>query len=371
MNLSFKLSFYIIRQFLSSFAIVFGVFTALIILIDALELLRRSHNREVPFFIILQMVLLKFPIMGQKIIPFSMLIGAVLSYTKLNKNQELAVIRSAGVSVWQFLLPSVITALSIGVLMITMLNPLSCIMIAKYEQMEAKHLHGKSSILAIESSGLWLRQKESLTETGYEKAETILHARSVGGENEIELYDVIIFVYRENGDFSRRIDAKEAKLLSSFWHLEDVIITLPDGSARRHDEYFLETNLTTKDIQDSFASPETISFWALPSFIATLKKSGFSALSHKLHWHAILSTPLLYASMVFIAALFSLKHSRQGRTGLLITGSIITGFLIYFLTSLVSSLGLSGGIPIAIAAWVPVGISMLIGVGLLLHFEDG
>ena len=35
--------------------------------------------------------------------------------------------------------------------------------------------------------------------------------------------------------------------------------------------------LTTGQIQDSFASPMTLSFWQLPSFIHTLEKAGFSA----------------------------------------------------------------------------------------------
>ena len=375
------LSLYIARHFLLSAAIVFFTFAAIILMVDAFELIRSSHNRDVSMWIMIQMLILKFPQMGQRIFPFVMLIATVMAYTRLTKSHELIITRVAGVSVWQFLLPTIIVAVAIGLLMITIINPLSCVMITRYEQLDNKYMKGRSSFMNISGSGIWLRQRNTSYDDSTVKGETIIHAGQVDSSNEnaIRLEKVIIFVFdtkqsreeRRVDKFTRRIDASEAKLLTDFWHLKNVILTDPNGTAVRHDEYFLETDLTVKDIQNSFASPDTISFWNLPSFIQTLKHSGFSALGHQLHWHNILLSPIFYVSMVLIGALFSLRPARQGQGGLLITASIITGFFIYFLTNLVSSLGLSGSMPIMLAAWAPVMVTMLVGVGLLLHFEDG
>ncbi len=378
-KLPFKLSIYIAKQFIISLIIVMGTLALIIILIDIVELIRRSGDRDIPTHILLGMGLLKFPLMGQKMIPFAMLISSVLAYTKLTKTHELDIVRSAGVSVWQFLAPAVITAFTIGLLVITILNPIATAMVSKYENLEGKYIRGKTSFLEISQSGLWLRQKNQTRVDNYASnsgsdnnfGETIIHAQNIGSEDNIELEDVTIFVSSENDTFIRRLDAKNAKLLDGFWRLKDVIITTSDNIGQSYGEYFLDTDMTIQDIHDSFASPDTISFWDLPKFIETLNKSGFSALPHRLHWHIILVSPLFYSAMIFIAALFSLRPTRQGRSGLLITGSIVTGFLIYFLTNLISSMGLSGNIPIPIAAWVPVVISILAGVGFLLHFEDG
>ena len=38
---------------------------------------------------------------------------------------------------------------------------------------------------------------------------------------------------------------------------------------------------------------------------------------------------------------------------------------------LVAALGLSGSIPVVLAAWVPVAISIMTGMALMLHLEDG
>lgn len=371
MKLPLTISLYIIRQFLFGIAIALATFSIVTILIDIIELLRRSHSRDVSFFLILQMVLLKFPQTLNKMMPFAMLVGAVLAYTKLTRTSELVIMRSAGVSVWQFLLPSIISAFAIGMILVLIINPLSTAMLSKYENLEGKYLRGKESFMEISESGLWLRQKNFSTGKQKNTGETVIHARKVIGQEEILLQDVIAFVFAENDKFSKRIDAKEARLMDDYWNLKDVIVTQPDGTTKRHDEYFLETELTTKDLHKSFASPETISFWALPGFIKTLQESGFSAVYHRLYWHSTLASPFFYAAMVLIATLFSLSPVRQGKTGLLISGSIATGFLIYFLSNLVSSMGLSGSMPIVLAAWAPVMTSALIGVGFLLHLEDG
>ncbi len=373
MRIPLTLSFYIIRQFLFSLAIIFLTIGSLIIIIDILELLRRSADKDVAFYLIVQMALLKFPQVGQQIVPFAILIGSIMTFGKLARTNELVILRSAGVSAWQFLAPAILTAFLLGVAMIVIINPLSSVMILKYEKMESKHLYGKNNFLEIAKTGIWLRQKNTLYDNAKIRGETIIHADDFENsqQNEIILNNVIIFVYGEKDSFIRRIDAKRAQLLDEFWHLNNCIITEPNGKTRRYDEYFLETNLTVKDIHNSFAAPETISFFELPYFIETMKKSGFSALSHSLYWHKILSSPLFYVAMILIASLFSLQHTRKGGAGILITSGILSGFLIYFLANLIFSLGLSGSIPIPLAAWTPVVVSMLIGIGLLLHIEDG
>lgn len=376
MRLSLTLSLYIVRQFLFGVLMVLAVFGMLIFMLDMLELVKRASNKDIPFLVLVEMGLLKFPQVGQKVLPFAILIGTVLSYSKLTRTQELAVMRSAGVSVWQFLLPALLAASILGGLVIILINPVSCAMISQYERMENKYFRGRSSFMDVSADGIWLRQ-QNISKDNKVIGETILNAQHTAGMlDKLELQDVTMFVFAlgktgKPDHFIRRIDAKSASLLDNFWQLKSVIVTDSDSSAVKHDEYFLETTLTVKDIHNSFAPPDTISFWALPSFIRKLQESGFSALQHRLYWHTILLSPLFFTAMVTIGALFSLRPARQGRTGLLITASILTGFLIYFLTNLVSSFGLSGSMPVLVAAWAPVIACMLTGVGLLLHVEDG
>jgi lipopolysaccharide export system permease protein len=139
-----------------------------------------------------------------------------------------------------------------------------------------------------------------------------------------------------------------------------------------HLEYVaLSTDLTTSQIQDSFAPPMTLSFWQLPSFIKTLEKAGFSALNHRMYWHSTLSSPFLLCAMTLIAAVFSLRLPRRGGITLLVVAGLSTGFLFHFMSNLISAFGQSGEIPVILAAWAPAMIGLMIGGGLLLHLEDG
>lgn len=365
MKIPVTLSIYIGKRFLSGASLVFATLIGLIFLFDFVELMRRGLAHEAPIGIIIELGLLKLPSMVQKILPFAILLGGILAFTKLTANSELVVTRSAGVSAWQFLMPAFLIAGAIGIFVMVVFNPLASIMLSRFEQVEAKYFKGTTSMLAVSSSGLWLRQKNEKN-TG----KTIINALRVSHEN-MELFDVTIFIFDSNDKFTQRIDAASAKLNSGFWQITNATLTIPGKTATRQPNYKLATNLSKDQIQESFSAPETLSFWELPGFIRTLKAAGFSALRHSLYFHSVLSTPFLLCAMVFFAAAFSLRPPRQGRIGMMMSGGILSGFMIYFLSDLVAAIGLSGSIPIIMAAWAPVGISIMLGTALMLHLEDG
>lgn len=365
MKLPITLSFYIGRQFIMSSAMILGVFLTLIMLLDAMELIRRSFNKEVPIGIILEMILLKVPHIIQEFIPFVVLLGGILAFTKLTRTSELVVARAAGISVWQFLMPAITVAFVAGVFLVMVFNPLSAVMVKRYEQLESRYLQGGASMMAVSESGLWLRQKNTNGE-----GKTILHAERLL-QPDMRLQGVTVYFFEKSGVFKERLDAKDAVLANGYWELEDATLTGPDKMAETHTSYRIRTDIKMTQLQESFASPETLSFWELPRFIKTLKAAGFSALRHRYYWHSVLSVPIYLCAMVYIAAAFSLTPPRRGRTGYLIVGGIGVGFAIYFISGLVSALGIAGSIPVTLAAWAPVAISMLIGIVLMLHLEDG
>ncbi len=365
MKISITLSIYLAKQFIIGLSISSALLFGLVFLIDLIELLRRASGEEINFINVILMAILKLPTMIQKLLPFITLFGSIFTFAKLTRTQELVVTKSAGVSVWQFLLPSVTISLTLGIIFITLLNPLSSLMASKYEWLETKYFRKSSSLLAVSPGGLWLRQveKDSLS---------VIHAERVTGQN-IDLRNVIIFLYDKNGDkFLKRIDAKLAELKPPLWYLSDVLITSSQKEPISIKEYTLETTLTKGQIQDSFASPETLSFWTLPGFINILREAGFTANKHRVYWHSLLSIPLYLFSMVLIAAAFALRLSsnRKG-TGFIIIGGVMSGFILYVFSDIVLALGLSGKLPAILAAWTPAGICTLIGFSLLFHLEDG
>ncbi|MBM85729.1 MAG: LPS export ABC transporter permease LptG [Rhodospirillaceae bacterium] len=363
MKLSATLSIYFGRQFVVWVLGTFLAIMGMVFLLDLIELLRRAADKEASFGIVLEMAVLKTPQMGQAIFPFAILAGGMMAFSRMTRSQELVVARSAGVSVWQFLLPALVVALFLGVLRVTVFNPIASVMSAKFEALDNRVLRNRDSALTVSPGGLWIREK---TADGH----SVLHARGIVGDGEA-ISDVIIFLFKGEDRFASRIDAATATLQPGFWKLEEAVFISEDGIPSIRQDYRLTTRLTVDNIQDSFASPTTMSFWELPRFILILENAGFTAVRHRLHWHALLASPLLLCAMVLIAATFSLRLTRQGGTLAWACAGLFFGFFYYFMSDVVFALGLSSRIPEVLAAWTPATVTTLLGAASLLHLEDG
>ena len=76
-------------------------------------------------------------------------------------------------------------------------------------------------------------------------------------------------------------------------------------------------------------------------------------------------------AMVAIASVFTLRHMRGRRSGLLVLWAFGAGLALFFLRSMAQVLGDSGGVPAALAGWAPPLIGLLLATGALLYLEDG
>ncbi len=369
MSFPTTLFLYIARQFLIWFAGAFLLLMALMFLGDFVELMRRAANfPSVKVVTLLRMTSLKAPFDAQEVLPFAVLIGSILALWRLTRSQELIVARAAGVSVWQFLMPAVMLAFLIGVISVTLFNPLASAMESTYTQLDNTVLHSETNALLISGNGLWLRQAND------DGSQSVIHGveRRQPEHGGMALRNVTILFFSKTDQVLRRIDAEEAELTAGQWHVTNAWDWRPgQPKAEPLPAIDLPTNLTRRNIEEGFAAPQSMSFWSLPGFIRLLEQSGFSAQRHQLYFDSLLARPFLLCAMVLVAAIFSLRMHRRGGTTLMIIGGVASGFMLYFLSDIVFALGDSAIIPVTLAAWTPAGVSMLLGTTFLLHLEDG
>ncbi|HYD17870.1 MAG TPA: LPS export ABC transporter permease LptG [Patescibacteria group bacterium] len=354
---------YIGRNFLFNVLMISLLLVGIVFVINSIELLRRSSPLpDVSFGLVLRMSLLSVPQYAERVLPFAVLFGSIYTCWRLNKTHELVVIRSSGISAWQFLFPMMAAALGFGLIVTTIINPVSAVLAAKFDQMENEHLKAKHSLVAVLRTGIWLRQP---TEDGY----ALLHAASFE-QKEWRLSDVIVFFFDKEDNFRRRIDSPLAYLRDGFWEITSPLANDRNGPSRAKTET-LKTELTATKIEESFASPDSISFWSIPEYIRIMEETGFPATRLHIRFHSLLAQPFFFMAMVLLAATFSLRPPRFGGAGALIGLGVAVGFFVFFMDSMLSAFGVSQKIPAYLAAWTPAVVSLLLGATALLHLEDG
>ncbi len=355
-------------HFLKSFGLVFFCIIGIIILFSIINTTKSFASKvvDVPFSVVMQFSLLDVFKTLNTTLPLSVLLGGILTFWKLARSSELTVIRSIGLSVWQFLLPMIFVCLAIGVLNMTMLSPINSALQKRISKLSYKYEVSHSNPMLFSQQGLWLKEKSDFTQSfinaGYIKKEN----QVLSGKN------LVIFVTDLRNNFIKRIEAKSAILNNKNLSLKDVKMIDSRLLIEHFDNYDYPTSLTTDKIEENSSAPETFSFWELPGFISFFEEAGFSAKKHKSYFYTLLFLPITLCIMLLISAIFSISPKRNQRNIIMkLSGGILLGFGVFFFEQIVHAMGASGRISLFLSIISVPLISGLFCITILLYNEDG
>jgi len=370
MTASITLSLYIARQFCAAVTGMLCALTGLVALFDFLELLRRSASKpEATFGLVAEIASLRLPYIAIQIVPFAVLLGGILCFWRLTRSSELIVARAAGISAWEFLAAPTFCAVLFGIAAVTLGSPLSSVLLARAEVLDNTYLRSGGGPLDLNGGQLWLRQADRvLTPQGV----AIIHAQGVELRGkELTASAVSVFRLDASDRLLSRIEATKAVLERGSWKFENARSLRPEQLPEQARQISLPTDLTVARVQESFASPDTLSVWALPGFIRLLDRSGFSTIRHRLHFQSLLALPLLCGTMTLVGAGFSMRPARRGGVTHMIAGGVAAGFALFMVSKVAEEFGQSGALPVVLGAWAPTASGLMLALALLLHMEDG
>ncbi|WP_431281726.1 LPS export ABC transporter permease LptG [Humitalea sp. 24SJ18S-53] len=374
MSIAFTLGTYVARRFGLATLGMLTALTGLVALFDFIELLRRAATRaDVGFGLVATIASLRLPFVALQIMPFAVLLGGMTAFWRLTRSSELIVARAAGVSAWGFLLGPLLVAIGLGAFGTAALSPVSSVLLARAERLDNAYLRNAGGVSALAAGRLWLRQADRDFEP---RGVAILSGRPVAGRDTqsaavFRLTDVTVWRLSSDDKPLERIEAPEARLMPGRWVLADAQVFGADRSVTPRPRVELPTELTPDRIEDSFATPDTLSFWALPGFITVLEQAGFSAVRHRLQYQSLLSLPVLAAAMALLAAGFSMRQARRGGVAQMIGAGVAAGFALFVLDRVSGEFGEAGTLPVVLAAWAPAVAGLMLALALLLHLEDG
>jgi lipopolysaccharide export system permease protein len=361
----FTLARYFAWRFLGATIAVFGGVFVLVVLIDYIELTRRAADiPDASPWILAQTSLFRVPQVTERMLPFSVLVGAMSCYLNLSRRLELVVARAAGMSAWQFVAPALMAAMLLGAVVTTAYNPLSAVLRERSKRLESELFGERRAGLLETGGGFWVRQRS------VDGRQAIINATS-SREQGARLDGVSIFTYDPSGRFEERMEAKTAALEPGHWRLGQVRIYASGTPPRDLQTYLLSTTLTFEQVRESFATPETVSFWQLPLYINRAEQAGLGAAGYRLQYQLLLARPFLLAGMVLLASSVSLRFFRFGGVPKMVLSGVGAGFLLYILSKVTEDLSKAELMHPGAAAWVPVLFGTVIGFVVLLYQEDG
>jgi len=355
---------YFAGRFVVSAVGVFASIFVLLVLVDYIEMVRKTSGLVgVSAITVAETSLFRVPQLLEKMMPFCVLIGAMTCYLALSRRLELVVARAAGVSAWQFIAPALASAIILGLLATVAYNPMSANLRELSKRMEAE-LFGSAPGGGIQdASGFWLNQVNS-------DGQWIINAAR-SEQQGVRLTGLTVFRFDPDLQFKERIEAREATLEEGRWLFKSVRRYSLDQPPVDQETFYVTTTLTPAQVRNSFSTPETVSFWQLPSYIRSSESSGFATAGYRLQYHKLIAQPFLLAAMVMLAASVSLRFFRMGGVQKMVLSGVGAGFLLYVLSKVTEDLSKAELMHPIASAWLPVCVGGLTGFLALLYQEDG
>ncbi len=362
------LSRYLYRQTFLGIALAALVISALIFIVNLVEL-SRSLDAQPGFSAaqILHLALLRMPAMIEQTLPFMVLFGVMWAMFRLNRRSELVAMRAASLSAWQFALPSLMIAFALGILGTAALNPLAAALESQFEKEQARLMATAGADKEKMANPMWFREAA-------DGDIVVIRAGNVIVEDAL-LYDLTFYYYTRKPDGTpvilHRIDAKKAVLKPGFWQLSNARDLSLDQPPKTYETLALPTRIAPSALMQDQRGAANISIYALPAMIENARKAGFDTRQYRMQLHQQLALPLTMAAMALIGAAFSFNFVRLGGALrlALIAGS--AGFALYFSTDLLETMGANKVLPPLIAVWAAPVFVFFAGLARITILEDG
>lgn len=365
MKLFSTLSRYVCRNFTIAFLGVVSIFFFIASAIEFSEIERVYAGKgKVGYLTGLKIAVLKAPYILEQVLPFLVFTAALFVFWRFNRNSEITITRAAGISIWQFVFPIVLLALSFGALDLFIFNDFATDMVDKRAKIQDKYKKRKKGGVKLTPSGLWLREAVSENHQVIYRVGRVDLAKG-------ELHDITLYNFEDEDRFTGRIDAATGTLTSDKITLQGVWSAEKFKQAVPFPSLDVPTTLTLENIKSTGINNSMLSFLELPAYIELLEVSGLNSVDYTMYFHSMIGRAFWAGAMILLAAAFSMRPVRSGQTLAMLLIALLSSFALYFFRDFTYALGTSGVLSTGFAAALPPLLTALLGATLLLYQEDG
>jgi lipopolysaccharide export system permease protein len=282
-----------------------------------------------------------------QLIPVACLLATVFTLSSLNKNSELIVMFSLGMSLLRVSLPIIIMVTVFSVATFFLSNEFMTKVIDKKNYIYLAQMKKKPWMYATsKQENIWYRSGQNIFNID------LLNAK------EARAFGVTVYTFSLEWSLQQILEAKEAKIENGQWTLENGKVTVfYDASAAPISEPFGQRVLTLGenviDIKTSSKASASMGVRELKKYIERNKDAGLNTTAFEVDYHAKFSFVFTAIVMVLLGIPFSTSNNRSGGVLINLQICLLLTLVYWAIYSSGLTLGRYGAVPPMLAAWGP------------------
>ncbi len=340
-----------------------SVLAALVLILQTLDLLGESGNvlaypgngqAELWTY-----VSLRAPQIVARFLPFSVLLGTIITLATLNQNSEVISMKAAGLSAHQVLAPLIVASLFIAGFSFVFNDRVvtrATATLARWEKADFGPIKGDSKSV----DNVWVREGPN-----------IISAKMVTGRGPAAKLSGVTIYNRQSGELDSIVRGSVGIQKDGSWEIPDARkFIVATGTETDMGRILIGRGIRPDQFTLSNVVADRMSFGELKSAIANLKDAGrpTQALEGGL-WHKI-SGPLSSVLMPLLGAVAAFGIARSGRLFIRAVIGMGLGFAYFVGDNFGLAMGNLGAYPPLLAAWGPFFLFLLIGETVLIRTEE-
>ena len=292
-------------------------------------------------------------------VPYSVLLGTILTLITMNQNSEVVALKAAGLSAHQVLAPLLLASLGVAIVSFTFNDRVVTRATATLDQWQNVN-YGPLPIDRGDRSNVWVRDGDDLIQVDQIRGRG--DGAKLGG---VTVYD------RTGGNLVAIVRAPQGRRAGDGWRIGPAQrFDVAKGTVAPLGSILIAHGVRPDQFTLANVDPEGLSFKALRAAIGDLSESGrpTKALEGAL-WHKV-SGPLSAVLMPMLGAVAAFGLARSGKLFVRAVIGMALGFAYFVADNFALAMGTLGAYPPFLAAWAPFLLFLLIGEAVLVRTEE-
>ena len=340
---------YIIKNFLSCFAVVLLVFSCLVFILNIFEEVSFLQDKKNSFYYAIILTLLNIPSLLYEISPFIFLISAQYFYINIFDNSEIDVMKKFRIDNLKVVGIISFVSFLLGVFIIGAFYNLSAELKHFYYDLKNSLSNENKYLAAVTDNGLWLRDQS-------ENNINFINADKLKGNY---LENVSITVFSSEFELIKNIESEKAEITDSAWVMKNVSV-YENNFPKKQVEYLeFQTSFDKNKLYSLFSNLYSVSIWNLFNFTKD-PNLIFSSKQIFFHLNKLYSYPIYVTLMTIVSSVVMLNLNRSRNRVFFITVGVLLSVSIYFIRYIFDTLGETKDLTPFMSIWLPILIITII-----------